>query len=336
MSFEENEISINANGGTELAKRQLADLLDPELLSHFQIIASRPRELKEDKIRIFWCHDLPEDPESAKLSEQQFQDKFHKFVFVSDWQYARYQLIRGVPYDGKSQVIETGVKLGNYNTSKWNRPKKIKFVYTSTPQRGLDVLVAAFTMLAKNHPDIELDVYSSFKIYGWNDADKPFEPLFRMIEDHPQMNYKGVVPNDQLLSNLGSDAHVFAYPSTWLETSCRAMIEAMSLGMYCVHPNYGALSDTSGHLNKMYQGSSDRSEQVVLFYKQLESVLAEIRRNEQSNIDYVGSLYTYVKNRYNIDNIVKQWDHMLRDLLDRYPTIESRGFIKEQFVYRSR
>ena len=32
--FEENEISKNANGGTEIAKRTLQDLIDPDLNQH--------------------------------------------------------------------------------------------------------------------------------------------------------------------------------------------------------------------------------------------------------------------------------------------------------------
>ena len=51
IGFEENEISKNANGGTELAKRKLASILDTDLLDNFQIICSRPRDLQEDKIR---------------------------------------------------------------------------------------------------------------------------------------------------------------------------------------------------------------------------------------------------------------------------------------------
>mgnify|MGYP003632860012 FL=1 len=38
MGFEENEISENANGGTEIAKRMLGDIIDPKLLEEFQII----------------------------------------------------------------------------------------------------------------------------------------------------------------------------------------------------------------------------------------------------------------------------------------------------------
>ena len=189
--FEENEISKNANGGTEIAKRKLASIIDPALLDNFQIICSRPRELEMDKIRIFWAHDMAEDPESKKFQQQDFKDSFHQYVFISNWQYQRYQLIHGIPYDEKSIVLESGIEPAP--ESALTKPTdKIRLVYTSTPQRGLEILVPVFEKLAELNSDIHLDVYSSFKIYGWDEADKQFEPLYDRIRNHPQMTYYGL------------------------------------------------------------------------------------------------------------------------------------------------
>ena len=59
MPVEENEISAEARGGTELISRAMADKIDPELLKEVQIIPSRVCELDPDKIRILHLHDLP-------------------------------------------------------------------------------------------------------------------------------------------------------------------------------------------------------------------------------------------------------------------------------------
>ena len=57
--MELNELNKNAMGGTELMMKRLHDSIDQDLLDRFQIIGSRVRELKEDKVRILWLHDLP-------------------------------------------------------------------------------------------------------------------------------------------------------------------------------------------------------------------------------------------------------------------------------------
>lgn len=331
--FEENEISINANGGTEIAKRKLASLIDPELLDNFQIVCSRPRELNPEKIRLFWCHDLPEDPESKKFQDQSFKDSFHKFVFISNWQYQRYQLLHGIPYSSKSVVLESAIEAAPESVLHKEVGDTIRLVYTSTPQRGLELLIPVFEKLAETHKNIHLDVFSSFKIYGWDEADKQFEPLYDRVRNHPQMTYHGFVPNDQLKEHLNT-SHIFAYPSIWYETSCRAMLEAMSAGLVCVHPNLAALPETSGNLNFMYNlDLEDVNVHVNMFASYLNAAIHMVQHNDHRDMIFMNK--AFVDRRYNLAMIKMQWEDMLKNLLAKYPTVESRAIPKEQFVYRT-
>ena len=56
-----NEVDKNAMGGTELMKYALYDKLPRNLLEQYQIIPSRFRGLDNDKLPIYWVHDLPLD-----------------------------------------------------------------------------------------------------------------------------------------------------------------------------------------------------------------------------------------------------------------------------------
>jgi glycosyltransferase involved in cell wall biosynthesis len=329
--FEENEISTNANGGTEIAKRTLTKLLDPKLLDNFQIISSRPRDFDQSKIRVMYFHDLPEDPESAKFKEQSFQDNFHKFVFISNWQYQRYCIFHNIHVDNKSIVIESGITPAHRDVIK-NKPNdgKIHIVYTSTPQRGLNILVPVFKKLAETHPEIHLDVFSSFKIYGWDDADKPYQPLYDEIINHPQMTYHGYVEHSKLLEHLDKSS-IFAYPSIWMETSCRAMLEAMSAGLLCVHSNVAALPESSGSLNLMYHAdltNVHNHANMFLFY--LETAINMVNKKQVDNMLRFNK--TYIDSRYNIDRIKLQWESMLDNLLKEHPE-NSRG--KQDVFYYS-
>lgn len=335
MSFEENEVSVNANGGTEIAKRKLAQIIDPGLLEHFQIVSSRVRDLDPTKIRIFWAHDLAEDPESKKFQDRSFQSSWHKYVFISDWQYQRYQLVHGIPYDQKSIVLESGIEPAPescFDVKK--KDGKIHIAYTSTPQRGLEILIPVFEKLAEIHSDIHLDVFSSFKIYGWDEADNQFEPLYDRIRNHPQMTYHGFVPNAELKDALNT-TDIFAYPSIWLETSCRAMLEAMSAGLVCVHPNFGALAETSGGLNIMYQGNfEDKSAHANIFINQLNSAINFVRNGDHDPMIKFNKVF--VDSRYNIERVKNQWELMLKELLQKYPTVESRAIKKmPDMVYKT-
>jgi glycosyltransferase involved in cell wall biosynthesis len=329
MPFEENEISEKSQGGTEAVKRELAKRLPAGLTDDFQIICSRVRKIEEDKIRVYWLHDLPEDPETNHLRELNSRNRFHKLSFIGNWQYNRYQLVCGMPYEQSSVVIETPIDPINFEQKSF---EKIRLVYTSTPQRGLALLVPVFEKLAEKYKNIHLDVFSSFKIYGWEDADKQFEPLYERIRKHPQMTYHGFVPNDTVREHL-KNSHILAYPSIWLECNSRSVVEAMSAGLLCVHPNYGGLSDTSGGLNFMYQGDQDPQKHANIFYHALNNAIQTVSQEQTQN--YLKLVKMYADTRFNWSRIVNNWTDVLLSLKEQYPTVESRRLPQEMFVYQA-
>jgi len=337
--IQKNDANAKAMGGTEITTRQIYDGAIPrELLEQFQIIPSRLNmaELDLKKIRVLHLHDLPEDPMYAELKDPNVRSKFHKFVFSSQWQYDRFQLVQGFGLDEKCVVIEPGIEKADVPWGdKLNRAHdRVEFAYTSTPQRGLQLLVSAFSKLAEEDPRVHLHVHSSFAIYGWSDADKQFEPLYEQIRKHPQMTYHGFTPHDELTAAL-LGYHVHAYPCTWLETSCRAITEAMSAGVACVHPNIGALPHTGGGLNFMYQAVADVGPAVGMHYTALKSMTAKWRDYGDELTEYLQFVKCYADQRFSIPKVQSQWRDTLSDLSMKYPTPESRGFALPMFTYRS-
>lgn len=330
MSFvEENEISINANGGTEISKRSIAKYVDPDLANEFQIIASRVRELDETKIRIYWQHDLPEDPEVSHLKNETSRNRFHKFVFVSNWQLNEFYVKLGMPLNETMQVIENPVEPIDFVPK---NKETINLIYFSTPQRGLELLVPVFEELAKNHDNIHLNVFSSFKIYGWEEADESFEPLYSKIRNHPQMTYHGYV-NQETIRQYLQKSHILAYPCIWPETSCRVLIESMSAGLMCVHPNLAALPDTSGNLTSMYQFNENKNKHANVFYNYLDHAIKNVNSEPAQN--YLRFTKAYADSRYNIKKISSQWEGMMHDILGKYPVAETRKIPSEMFVYKT-
>jgi glycosyltransferase involved in cell wall biosynthesis len=276
--MELNELNQNSKGGTELLMQRLYDGVVPrELLEQFQIVFSRVRELDPERKHIFYGHDLPQDPESVRLSDPLFRKKFEKFVWVSNWQMEQYNSVRGVEY-GKSVVIKNSIE--PLDTSKRTTSDKIRLIYHTTPHRGLGILVPVFVELAKHHDDIQLDVYSSFNIYGWGQRDEEFKSLFDICKEHPAINYHGAVSNEEVREAL-LNADIFAYPSIWKETSCLALIEAMSAGLLCVHPNYAALTETAMGLTWMYQWNEDFNTHANIFYSVLNQAITVMRNNKE-------------------------------------------------------
>jgi UDP-glucose:(glucosyl)LPS alpha-1,2-glucosyltransferase len=309
--IELNELNKESQGGTELTTKNLFDRLDREELENVQIITARVRELKQDKIRIYHLHDLALDPEAAHLKEEESRKRFHKLVFSSNWQYQQYRDYLGVPYSHQSTVIETGVEPISFTS----KPKdKIRLIYTSTPHRGLEILVPVFEVLAKKYPNIELDVFSSFGIYGseWEQRNKPFEELFERCRVHPQINYHGWASND-VVREAYQRAHIFAYPCIWPETSCRSLIEAMSAGCLSVHPNFSALTDTSGGLTVQYDGDhSDINAHANMFAHTLMYAIDNVQNNDLTN--WLSFVKSYADARFSWTTVIHKWKSMIAAL----------------------
>lgn len=329
MPFEENEISEKSQGGTESVKRELARRLPEGLADDFQIICSRVRKIEEDKIRVYWLHDLPEDPETSHLKDLNSRNRFHKLVFCGNWQYSRYQHVLGIPYDRQSVVIDTPIDPMPQVEKDFNT---IRLIYTSTPQRGLELLVPVFEALAKKYSNIHLDVFSSFKIYGWGEADQRYEHVYEKIRNHPQMTYHGFASNEVVREHL-LKAHILAYPSIWLECNSRSVIEAMSAKLLCVHPNYGGLVDTSGGLNFMYQGDNNHQTHANVFYHMLDHAISKVATDDIQN--YLKLVKLYADSRYSWSKIVSQWSDLLLELKQQYPEVSSRKPKSEVFVYNT-
>jgi glycosyltransferase involved in cell wall biosynthesis len=309
-SVEKNELNMKARGGTELMQERLASSIPAELLSKFQIIPSRVREIDPNKKAILWLHDLPGDPESQHLKDANLRKRFAKIVAVSDWQMQMYNAYLGVPYS-ECVVIKNAIDPIKFEKKQIERIDKVKIIYHTTPHRGLEILVPVFEKLCERFANIELDVYSSFSIYGWEQRDEPYKEIFERCKSHPNINYHGAVPNEQIREAL-KQSHIFAYPSIWPETSCLAAIEAMSAKNIVVCPNYAALPETCAGYANMYQWSEDANEHANRFYNVMVSTISEILENShQSRLIFQKHYYDNV---YNWNNRAIQWRALLESL----------------------
>jgi len=326
MPFEENEISAKSMGGTEMVKRGLAERLPEGLADDFQIICSRVRDIELDKIRIYWVHDLPEDPETNHLKNSSSRDRFHKIVFCGHWQYNAYISTLGIPQDDKLAVIETPIEPIEFA----DKPKDtINLIYTSTPQRGLELLYPVFDKLCEKHNNIKLHVFSSYKIYGWDEADKRYQELFDKLSNHPHIVYHGFKSNDEVRAQL-QKSHILAYPSIWSECNSRSLIEAMSAGTMCVHPNLAGLSDTSGGLTFQYQWDQNHNKHANKFYHALDHAIEVVGDEEMQN--YLRFVKMYADTRFNWKRITSQWEDIMNSLKVQYPSEKTRS-VKSSDVF---
>lgn len=297
-------------GGTELQLKMLKDSLDPDLYNKFNFYTKEGVTKNIRGKNILYAHETVEEGRFQFLSNPNYREDYAHLVFVSNYQFNGYNKMLGVPYKGSS-VLENAIEI--FPNEVLDKPKgKIKLIYTPMINRGLELLVPVFNYLAGSMPDydMELDVYSSFKLYGWEQRDKPYEKLIEACKDHPKINYHGSVPNDVVRKAL-TEAHIFVYPSIYEETSCRTLMEAMSAGCVCIHPNKGALVETAGGLTTMYPFTEDAQEHC----NRLASILMYAIQNYASVSQNIRNMKFLADQRFNWELRKLQWESLLTSLV---------------------
>lgn len=302
-----------AKGGTELICANLKKSL-PELTDQVQIIMSRPEQVTlEDKPRILWLQDLPQDPASQCLRDPLYRQQFNRIVFASHWQQQMYNKYLGIPY-AHGTVIRNGVPDIEPTTKDYS--DKIRFVYTSTPHRGLGVLAAAVGELAKQRQDFQLDVYSSLKIYGWGDADKQFEPLYEILKNNPCVNYHGSQPN-AVVRQAVQNGHVFVYPSIYEETSCMAIQEAMMAGCVAITSNFGALPETCGAWAWMFPFDERPDVMAQQTFNHMNHAIDYLKKedNREAAQQTLQLQSMYFRRFYSFESRIPTWKNLLEQVI---------------------
>lgn len=301
---------MNPKGGTEILKEQLIAQLPEESLDGINLIGSicHPSLVKEDKINILWQHLSYDQPNVRLMQDRKFVDSIDYFIYVSHWQYNKFREIYKIP-EYKSFVIKNATHA--FDIVEKQKDNKIKLLYTSTPWRGLAVLIKSIEILNKTREDFEVDIYSSTKIYGSkfdeNEKDK-FEALFDKCKNTPNVNYLGYADNDSVRAAV-QKAHIYAYPSIFEETSCLAVIEAMSAGCHVVTTNYGALPETCGEFATMIEFDSSGQNLIERYAETLNSVIDNYKNNLYKD-DLEMQIKYYNKN-YSWETRIQEWKNFL-------------------------
>jgi glycosyltransferase involved in cell wall biosynthesis len=190
---------------------------------------------------IFWTGDASDQPALKDFEHPALQRNIDLIFCVSKWHRESFIERFGLP---AAKVVATRngfcpeiVPERAYRD--WTRG-----IYSSTPFRGLEILLRMFPHMRQRIPTLRLDVFSSMKVYGWSsEADqKAYGAIYKAAEQ-PGVSWHGSVPQPRLMESL-STCGLFLYPNTFAETSCMAVIEAQACGAVVITTARAGLNET--------------------------------------------------------------------------------------------
>lgn len=197
---------------------------------------------------VYWTQHAHDQPASKHLDDPAMRALWDEYVLISDWQARCYRETFGLPAD-KVSVLRNAIgprfrhMFAGGKRVYGERPWPPVLAYTSTPFRGLSVLLDAFPRIRAAIPGTRLKVFSSMAVYQVSGERDPHADLYRRCRETDGVDYVGSLPQPELARELAG-VTCLAYPNTFAETSCIAVMEALAAGCLVVTSNLGALPET--------------------------------------------------------------------------------------------
>ncbi len=277
---------------------------------------------------LFWTGHASNQPGVKCLANTQEQDAFDYIVMVSEWQRDCYAQQFGIPLT-KLKVLRNAIapcfnaqftQAQSILAAKEHPPT---LAYTSTPFRGLNLLLEVFPQIREAIPGTRLKVFSSMKVYQVSSEEDQFGHLYQQCQEIEGIDYVGSLPQPKLAQELQSIT-ALTYPNTFPETSCIAVMEAMASGCQIITTALGALPETTAGFARLVPAIEENSESYKENFLQatietLEQALkqpVEVEQKLQRQVAYANQNYTWAAR-------AKEWEEWLETIRTEPPLARS-------------
>jgi glycosyltransferase involved in cell wall biosynthesis len=156
-------------------------------------------------------------------------------VFLAPTSFARDRAVEfGVP-PARARVLRLGVLPAPARARAEGRRRRVGFVGTIAPHKGVKVLVEAFR--AQSDADATLDLHGNETVHPSYSA-----ALRRAAESDPRIRFRGPFAEGAQERVLG-EMDVLALPSLWWENSPLTVLEALGAGLPVVASDTGGVKE---------------------------------------------------------------------------------------------
>jgi hypothetical protein len=190
-----------------------------------------------------WGHDVVLLPYGCEMQEPQILTKWNKYIngciCLTDW-HRRLFIERYPTLKDKITLINNGLDIDSFKNINYNSKKPNKFIYTSRPDRGLNILLNLWPKILEQIPDATL----SISTYGKFPSNPNDIVLKQIIDSYPDsIHYLGKLKVNDLYAEM-STSEFWLYPTHWNETSCITALEMLMSNVICIYYPIAGLINT--------------------------------------------------------------------------------------------
>lgn len=277
-------------------------------------VAARLRQAGVVVPLVNWQHNAVDSNGAAPFAEQTERAAWTTTVFVSAYQRDSYANKWGM----------TGTVIGNainptMARSFRTRPTFLErnedpvLIYASAPGRGLDFLLMSFPTIRKALPNARLKIFSDQAMYQVPPEKDDFAVYYEVARNLPGVDYVGGLSQSKLTEEMLA-ADIWAYPTTFIETSCIVMMEAGAAGCLLVGAEIGALRETSGRFGRLLASGNTRAGWSGAYARALVREVERVRADPLPYRDFIDQQMAWFRSTCDWDRRAEQWATLLEGL----------------------
>ena len=243
-----------------------------------------------------WCHDVQE---AHNYSEYALK-RLEKIIVLS--QYHR-SLLPTFP-DSLFMISRNGIDPLDFEGESDRQP--FSCIYTSSPDRGLDVLLDMWPAITKAIPEATCKVLYGFtknydEMHKGDIRFKEYKDKILNAMRQPGIEYLGRVSHEKVASLLKS-SKLFLYPAHFPEISCISAQKAQAAGAIPVCTTHAALDETVQHGIKIKGSSIDEG-----VPEQWATEVIKLLKDEARQEAIRAPMREWALKTYDWDGVADQW-----------------------------
>lgn len=247
-----------------------------------------------------WCHDL-----ATPGLENHAQ--YERALVLTPFHHRYTQVNQGIPAE-KLLLTRNGIEPGRFIDGPWEKDPN-KFVFSSSPDRGLDRAMRVLDRVREKRPEIKLHVFYGIEhLPKWGHQALHDRLKGMMKERSDWVIYHGATQQDVLMREFKTAAYAIQ-PSDWIETSMISAVERLCCGIYQIMRAVGGVCDTLRDANERGMAKLLDSDCITELQH---AVYAEA---------VLEAIQTEAYKRVAVDPYAYSWEGVARQWLEEFPAI---------------
>jgi len=271
------------------------------------------------KLKLLWMHDV-----NVGSGLNPIIDRPDYIIGLTKWHINHLHKLYGISKN-RLITIPNGINIERFEKDRsQDVSREPKFIYSSSPDRGLDTLLSLWPFIRERWPKAEAHIY-----YGWNMIDKIINIYRQSGQIHYLEHFKASIIEQ--INNLGREeggifthgrvnqeelvkamynSNFWAYPTVFMETCCITALEAQAAGVIPVTSELAALKETIAIKDLRIEGWPMNLNYQNQWINLLIYLVDQATDEELIKIRSKGRKHAL---KYNWNDAYKKWNKLIED-----------------------